>query len=227
MFGLFKKTPKPDFSEIRELLFGDVPLADWKPRGVEKQPQEPWLSFEAARGALAGNDVEGAVAALRRIVGTPNHESRQYLQAWHALRQLGAEPQSEPDPTRVLGVVLEVHLEAGLDTLAGYADGTARYINHGGKLVVLEAPDPSFTGPIGALVQAGQRVANVIGPSQEARGAPPPKGNVRINLLTAFGRHFGEGPLDALSADALGGPVIAAGTRVMMSLIARVKARKH
>jgi hypothetical protein len=185
------------------------------------------LSFEAARGALAGNDVARAVAALRRIVETPQLESRQYLQAWHALRQLGVQPQLEHEAKRVLGVVLEVHLDAGLDTLAAYADGTARYLNHGGRLIVWDTPDPPPDPPIAVLIadliQAGQRVAEVIGPSREPRRAPPPKRHVRMNLLTCSGLHFGEGPFAALSADPMGGPVVAAGALLMKSLIDRAE----
>lgn len=41
----------------------------------------------------------------------------------------------------VHGVVLDVPLEDGVDTLAAYADGTARYINHSGRTIIWEVPD--------------------------------------------------------------------------------------
>lgn len=49
------------------------------------------------------------------------------------------------------GVVLDVPVDGALDTLAAYADGTARYINHSGKAIIWESPDTSH--PIRDLVK--------------------------------------------------------------------------
>lgn len=213
----------PDFPGIRELLFGDAALADWRPRSDGERAIAPWCHFESARSALEHGDRIGAVQALRRITDAPGLETRQYLQAWHLLRQLGVRP--EPDRAkRVLGVILEVHLEEGLDTLAAYEDASARYINHGGRMIVWEASDDGVSRLIAGLLHEGQRIADVIGPWTEPRRPPPPENHVRINMLTPAGLHFGEGPLAVLSVDAMGGPVIAAGTRLMMTLIERAGA---
>ena len=77
---------------------------------------------------------------------------------------------------------------------------------------------------IDALLTAGQRVADAIGPWKEPRRGPPPNGHVRLNMLTASGLHFGEGPFEILSTDPTGGPVIAAGTVLMQALIAHAQA---
>jgi len=223
MFGLFKKkTPKPEFSEIRELLFADVPLSDWKPRDATPDAAGPWNDFEAARLALGRGDTVSAVAALRRVVEVADVETRQSLQAWHCLRQLGVKPELNQGK-RVLGVVLEVHLDDGLDTLAAYEDGSARYINHGGRAIVWEAKDERVSSLIASLLGEGQRVADVIGPWEEPRRPAPPRRHVRINMLTPSGLHFGEGPLSVLSADPMGGPVITAGTVLMQALIERAE----
>jgi hypothetical protein len=222
MPGLFRKKPKPEFDEIREALFGDVPLSDWRARDGG-DAAEPWCSFESARLALAQGDSTGATAVLRRVTNLRELEARQDLQAWHFLRQLGVRPDPN-EAKRVRGVVLEVHLQSGLDTLAAYSDHTARYINHGGRLIVWESPDDSIARLIDDLLRAGQRVADLIGPWEERRRPAPPKGHVRLNMLTPSGLHFGEGALDALSVDPMGGPVIAAGTILMKALIERVTA---
>ncbi len=104
-----------------------------------------------------------------------------------------------------MGVVLEVQMRTGLDTLAAYADHTARYINHGGKLIVWEASGNDMDQRIDALLNAGQLVANAIGRWEEPRRGPPPKGHVRLNMLTPSGLHFGEGPFEILSTDPMGG----------------------
>jgi len=223
MFGLFKKPAKPDFSEIRDFLFGDVAITAWRPKDGRSEAAEPWLGFEAARAALESGDTASAISALQGIAARHPLESRQYLQAWYFLRQLGV----QPDLNRakdVVGVVLEVHLQSGLDTLAAYADHTARYINHGGKLIVWETSISDMDQRIDALLSAGQRIADAIGPWEEPRRGPPPKGHVRLNMLTASGLHFGEGPFEILSTDPMGGPVIATGTVLMQALIARAQA---
>ena len=223
MLGLFRKKPKPAFDEIREFLFGDVPLSDWKARDGSGDAAEPWSSFESARIALERGDSMGAAKELRRVASLPDLEARQYLQTWHFLRLLGVHPDAN-EGKRVRGVVLEVHLSDGLDTLAAYSDHTARYINHGGRLIVWEMPDDFVATLIDELLLTGQLVANVIGRWEEPRRAAPPKGHVRLNMLTASGLHFGEGTLDALGADPMGGPVIAAGASLMKALIERAEA---
>jgi len=218
MFGLFKKKPVNTFDEIRELLFGDVPLADWRPQDG-KTHGEPWTSFESARAALNRGDSKGAVEALRHVLGLPGLESRQCLQAWSGLRELGVQPGAD-EAKRVHGVVLEVHLKEGLDTLAAYADHTARYINHSDRLLVWEKADaPAIAGLIDGLIGAGQQIVNVLGPWDQARRPAPLKRHARLNMLTASGLHFGEGPFDALSQDPMGGPIIAAGAGLMKALI--------
>jgi hypothetical protein len=225
MFGFLKRKTKepqrPDFSEIREMLFGDVPLDTYSRVDGPAANSDPWLAFAEARAALEINDTAAAVAPLRRVANAPNQESRTYLQAWHYLRQHGIKPE-QCEAKRVLGVVLEMQLPDGLDTLAAYADHTARYINRGGKLIVWEAPEPSLNHQIDRLIAAGQTVADIIGPWEEPRRGPPPKGHIRLNMLTISGLHFGEGTWSALSNDRMGGPVIAAGTELMTALIRRV-----
>jgi hypothetical protein len=222
MFGLFKKPSKPDFSEIRDLLFADATIAAWRAKDGQSETAEPWASFAAARAALEIGDTEKAVSALQSIAASNAQASRQCLQAWHFLRQLGVQPAADR-AKQVMGVVLEVQMRTGLDTLAAYADHTARYINHGGRLIVWEATGKDMDQRVDALLHAGQHVANAIGPWKEPRRGPPPKGHVRLSMLTPLGLHFGEGPFEILSADPMGGPVIAAGTVLMQALIERAQ----
>jgi hypothetical protein len=220
MFGIFNKKTKPDFREIRELLFGDVPLAEWRSRDQGGDSLEPWSGFVAVRLALEKGDPTSAIDILQEQLSRPNLESRQHLQIWHFLRQLGVQPK-DVEANRVHGVVLEVHLPGGLDTLAAYADRSARYINHGGRLIVWETRDEAIDRVIDKVIQVGQLVAEAIGPWEEARPPAPAKGDARLSMLTPSGLHFGEGPFDALSQDPMGGPMIAAGAELMQALIAR------
>ena len=59
--------------------------------------------------------------------------------------------EGQEDPL-VRGVVLDVHVTDGLDTLAGYADGTARYLNHSGKAIIWDAPHSQIQSLIETLI---------------------------------------------------------------------------
>lgn len=204
--------------ELRELLFADKPLELWRPANDAAARSEPWATFEAARRALARDDRTSAVSALKRLAYAPGMESRQQLQTWHFLRSLGVAPPPQHEKL-ALGVVLEVHLEGGLDSLAGYADHSARYINFSGRTIVWDAPKPAMNQLIDRLLFVGRHIAQAIGPWLEPRRGTPPPGYVRINVLTPSGLHFGEGPMSLLTNDSMGGPAISAGIDLMNALI--------
>ena len=91
MFDLFKKKPQP--RDSRDLLFGDLPLAEW-PADVSSPLAEPWSSFVRARTHLEAGRQREAVEQLYGVLCQPGLESRHYLQAWHFLRQSGVQPKS-------------------------------------------------------------------------------------------------------------------------------------
>ncbi|PWT93522.1 MAG: hypothetical protein C5B55_04395 [Blastocatellia bacterium] len=204
---------------VRETLFGDMPPSSW-PSADSSVRGEPWDSFLQAREASAAGKTDQARQILYQIVGTPGFETRHYLQAWHFLRDLGEQPRREY-AKKVLGVVVEVGLDEGLDIVAAYLDGNARYFNYSGAAVIWEHPNDSLDTEIEALLEAGQAVVQQTGPWDKARPDPPATGNVRINLLVPEGLNFGEGPFGALANDALGGPVISAAMALMQGLMSR------
>jgi hypothetical protein len=120
-----------------------------------------------------------------------------------------------------LGVVLEVPLQGGLDLLAAYADGSARYVNQSGKVIVWEHPDASLDAPLQEMLSKGSELAQRIGPWEGHRPPPPLPPAMRLNLLTPLGLMFGEAPMDALQRDPIAGPIIGAGVRLMQGLIAK------
>jgi hypothetical protein len=148
----------------------------------------------------------------------PDLESRQYLQAWHFLRELRVFPPTET-AKQVLGVVVEVGVDRGLDLVAAYPDHHARYYNFSGAAVVWERPNDSLDKPIDDLLRAATVVVDAIGLWEKEKPSPPPKGQVRINILTPSGLHFGQGSWDALSKDKIGGPVIGLSFQLMQRLI--------
>jgi len=221
VFNLFKKKqqqqPPPSF---RDTLFGDMPFSDWPSAASTAPTAEPWFSFVDARRQLGDGHQQVAQQTLRRILDMPSLESRHYLQAWHFLRGLGEQPPAS-EAKRLYGVVVEVALDNGLDIVAAYADGTARYFNYTGAAIIWERPDDSLDETVNSLLDTGREVIERIGPWEEARPAAPPTGQVRLNLLAPSGLHFGQGGFDVLASDPMGAPLIAAATRLMQDLIAK------
>jgi hypothetical protein len=197
---------------IRELLFGDLPFSIWANTGSET---EPWLSFKKADQAVNSGNDEEALQILDRIIKTKELESRQYLQAYHAMSELGVGSSVK----ELFGVVIEVSLDSGLDIVAAYRDQSARYYNHSGASIICEHPVDSISNETKDLLNEGESLMFKIGPWDGERPGIPAQGNVRINLLTSQGLHFGEGPMNVLAGDPMGGPIIKAAFNLMQTLI--------
>jgi hypothetical protein len=190
-------------------------MSKW-PEGDDKTG-EPWNLFIEARKQLDKKDKNAASATLQKITSMPNLEPRHYLQAWHFLRSLGVNPPADKAKI-VYGVVIEVGLERGADIVAAYTDFNAYYVNFTGAATIWQHPDNSLDAEIDALLKAGQMVAEKIGPWDKARPAPPTNGNVRLNMLTPSGLHFGEGGFNVLSQDPMGKALIDPATALMLRL---------
>ena len=154
-------------------------------------------------------------AGLERIAGDEQEESRCRALAYNRLRAGG---RAVP-PKQLLGVIVEVPLRQGLDTLAAYPDGRARYLNQSGKVAIFEGGPPEVETLAKELVAVSQDLVNAIGPWDRERLPPPRSGNVRITFLVSDGLYFGEGPLQALQSDAMGGPVLAKATQLLQAAV--------
>ena len=210
--------PESIHREIRNTLFGDVPLAEVVRPHPKVTLAEPWASFQRARDLRETGDMQGAKQAIRKVLEGPEVETRVRLQAWHTLRELGEEPPAQ-QAKEVLGVVVEVGMPKGLDIVAAYRDHRARYFNYSGAGALWERRDESLDGLIDELLQAGTLVAQAIGPWKQARPPEPKNGTARINLLTPSGIHLGQGPVEALNSDAMGGPILSAAFGLMKRLV--------
>lgn len=144
-------------------------------------------------------------SALEKIAANQEEESRVRALAYNRLRAGGHTVPSK----QLLGVVVEVPLAQGLDTLAAYPDGRVRYLNQSGKVAIFEGGAPEVEALAKELVAASQSLVNAIGPWDKKRLPPPRPGNVRITFLVSDGLYFGEGPFKALQQDTMGGPVLA------------------
>jgi hypothetical protein len=216
------RRPETVTIQIRETLFGDMPLDQWPPNGAHSEVF-PWSAFVSARSHFANGNRDVAIKNWREVITHSGLESRQYLQAWHFLRQHGQQPPLEA-AKEVLGIVVEVGMPRGFDLLAAYSDHSARYYNFSGAGVIWEHPDPSLDLSIDQLIEASRLVVAQIGPWEQPRLAPPPRDHARLSFLTPSGLHFGQGPMTAFSHDPLGGRVLDLATLLMKALIAKANA---
>jgi hypothetical protein len=191
------------FNKIYELLFCDNPEL-YRPAKTELS-EYPWNVLFADKPSV--ND-------LQNILQDEEAETRVKLLAHRILKPLD-EPENGKE---LLGVIVEVGLDEGLDTLAAYQDGTARYINHAEKVIIWDMPDNKSIGLINGLFTESLRVVKQIGPWNGERLNPPAKGDVRLTFLVGGDIYFGQGPFEVLAKDALGGPVIHAATQLMIHL---------
>jgi hypothetical protein len=218
---------QPDASisiDIREVLFGDEPLEKVAAFAQGAGDESPWACFAAASQRLAEGDSPGVIAALQKVLQMRGLEARLYLQAWHCLRTFGQLP-PENLAREVQGVVVEVALERGLDIVAAYADGSARYFNYSGAAIVWDTHDTEIDRMITELLAVGQGIVDVSGPWDGPRPPAPPIGSVRINMLTFSGLHFGQGSFQTISQDGLGGLALRGAFDLMQTLIAKVKVK--
>jgi hypothetical protein len=152
---------------------------------------------------------------VERISKDENEESRLRILAFNHLRS-----KNMRIPKRqLLGVVVEVPLDGGLDTLAVFVDSRMRYINHTGKLAVFEATPAAMEQDRKKLLRASAAAITKIGPWEKPRRPPPTEGNVRLTFLVSDGLYFGEGPFSAIQQDAVGGPVLLAATELFMKIV--------
>ena len=152
---------------------------------------------------------------VRKLAQDASAEGRVRLLACSWLREHGV-----PTPPReLLGVVVEMALDGGLDTLAAYRDGGVRYINQSGKMSLLEGPMPQLTPLVEKLFEASRAVVARIGPWDKSRLPPPQRGHVRLTFLVTDGLYFGEGAMSAFQRDAMAGPVIHAAGLLLQQVV--------
>lgn len=205
-------------ADLRALLYGDAPLGTWASDGQGNR-----AAFAKAAARLQQGDRSGTIAALRRVLTASGLESRHYLQAWHELRRLGVAPPHD-DAKHLYGVVVDVPVDQGLDTVAAYEDLTARYFNFSGAAIVWDARAPDIDARIQVVLAAARSVLNDIGPWEGDRPALP-EGQARISFLTPSGLHFGQAPLDVLLSAPGAAPILRAAMELMQALIARASER--
>ena len=208
LFNLFSKKADGPYSneglnKIYNLLFCDN-LAAYK--SDHAAASYPW-------SVLFADDPE--VEQLKALTKDMTLESRVRILAYNLLNAA----KITTEPKELLGVIVEVALPEGLDVLAAYNDGTARYINHSEKLIVWDTQTENSKGLVKDLFEKSINVVNKIGRWDHGRKPFPTNGAARLTFLVSDGLTFGEGPFDMLANDAMGGPVIGSAGQLMAFLM--------
>ena len=166
--------------------------------------QYPWstLFSEAKR-----------VDDLLKIVEDNDTESRIKILAFSLLRESEAITDK-----KLLGIIVEVGLDQGLDILASFRDGRARYINQTGKMIIWEMGNEVTDALTNQLFSDGVNIVNQIGPWDKPRRPHPARGVVRLTFLVSDGLYFGEGPVTVMFNDAFAGPTLRSATKLMQYL---------
>lgn len=154
-------------------------------------------------------------AAVSRIAGDDKEESRVRMLAYNLLR----EAKKDVPQRNLLGTIIEVRLAEGLDTLAVFTDGGARYINHSGKMAIVEDGADLFKKEIAAVLMASEPIVAAIGPWDKPRLPAPIRGNIRMTFLVSDGLYFGEGPMEAMQQEPMAAPLIQAATSLLLKLV--------
>ena len=155
------------------------------------------------------------ISDLQKIIDDASVDPRVKMLAYNQQLAMG----NKPDKKELLAVIVEVGLDRGLDVLASFRNGTARYINQTGKVLIWETTeDVSVNEMTNDLFSKAADIVNQIGPWDKPRKPHPAKGSMRLSFLVSDGLYFGEGAMDTLFADKLAGPTLSAATSLMQYL---------
>jgi hypothetical protein len=189
---------------IYNLLFCDIDAA-----------LRPALGQEAAdwQKVLFNEPPDGP--ALAALATDTSAEGRIRALAFNRLRAIG-----ETVPRRVLlGVVVEVGLEGGLDALAAFSDGGLRYINQSSKMLLSDGRNPDFQPLVAELLSASNELLKQLNPSQRVRQPPPRPGNLRITFVASDGLYGGEGSMSAMQSNPMAAPVVERASKLLLKVV--------
>ena len=195
---------KEAINEVYNLLFCDN-ISSFAPKAGQKPA--PWQE------TLFSDPPN--IPALESLATEPSQEGRTRSLAYWRLRSVG----KQVPPKILLGVIIEIPLAAGLDTLAAYSEGGVRYINQTGKMAVLEG----ITGLqplVQNLFRTSQTIVDRIGPWERERLPPPKAGNIRLTFLVSDGLYFGEGPAPQMQRDPAAAHVIQNASALLNQIVA-------
>ncbi|WP_266366992.1 hypothetical protein [Tellurirhabdus rosea] len=199
--GPYKEYPT---NVLYELLFSDNPHLY---QTVIQQPHAyPFSVLLSEKSTLED---------FQKVIDDPSADPRLRALAYYRQRKAGHTPTRK----ELLAVIVEVGLDEGLDVLASFSNGHARYINFTGRTLIWEKTDEPSGQLTRKLFTQSWQIIQQIGPWENDRKPHPAQGTTRISFLVSDGLYFGEAPTSVLFTDALAGPALATATRLMQHLV--------
>ncbi|MBK9578563.1 MAG: hypothetical protein IPK50_11835 [Fibrobacterota bacterium] len=184
------------------LIFCDVPELF----APSKLPPASW------QNALYADNAD--VSEIRKIAESKSYESRVRLLAFNWLRV----HQHKIDAQEFLGVVIEVSLRRGLDTLACFADGQVRYIHQSESIFVVESGSNYLSERIQKLISVASESYVIASLAKGQRKDWPKVGCFRITFLMSRGAESAEGIENQFQSDPFLGPIMFAGLDIITSI---------
>jgi len=180
-----------ELADLKALFFADQSLEELLNMVEPTQtppPNDPLSLFGSSVAAARANKTDEAMDDLKKVLALPDTESRIQLWAWKGLRILGQQP-PEDIADMIQGVVCEFHNEAGVGTLAAYADGRARWLSGQGAAIVWEVPgtDTRINTHIKNLLKAAEPLIKAASLSETHRTPEPEPEHFRVSILTYGG----------------------------------------
>ncbi len=155
------------------------------------------------------------ILELEKIIKDNTLESRVRILAYHGLAARGVLINHK----ELLGIIIEMGMDKGVDVLAAYSDGTASYIDQSGKLAIRDVNDNKSNLIIKELFSHGENIINNTAPFDKPRLPYPENGMARLTFLVSGCFYLGQGPTGVLLEDKMGKPVLQSGTKLARYLI--------
>jgi hypothetical protein len=174
--------------------------------------------------ALASRKNGDTAAARQHLLKLSTHrETRIRLAAWHALHALGVRPPAA-QASMVRGVVCQLHNEAGVGTIAGYEDGSARWFGGKGSMTFWEpsAGNADVDAAIRLLLASGAPLVKTM-PLEHHDETLLGIDRMRVTVLTDGGIHVTEVYGPTLKPDDPGGASLVAAARLLRALTKATK----
>ncbi len=198
---------------IRQLLFGSQTLAEQVERMDLSDGEGPFRTISRAYELKKEGNTKEAVTLLQNLLKESDLETRVTLWTWSGLRELGYHP-DEKNAYEVLGAIIEMPSGDGVDTLAAYVDGTARYLNFSGRAIFWDQESKEIKDLCQAMIDSTIPDSNRAKPRESL---DLPKRHLQVTLLTRSGPFVITFPSNAVSNS---------GAALMMELMKRAERKE-
>jgi hypothetical protein len=194
-------------------------------RESEEAEGDLWYHIVGAFTRYKAGRMLEAKTEMRRVAEMQSVESLITLWAWNTLRAWGQAPDDDV-AQKVLGIVMEVGLDNGMDVMAAYEDGTSRYVSRKGSMIIWDDHDDHNNDLARQIVAAAQAIVDQL-PASTAE-AVTSTGKVQFSVLTVGGIRGIIAPMNELSRAASPlSPLFNASKELLISLIKTVEESKQ